>query len=438
MGGMSLFRKKKPRVYGVMDVGSDAIKALIFERPGAAPRTNGDTAGAMVPRPIEKFVWDLPDQYTGTRLVRKIREGVLRMTQGLEKVPEQIFIAVGPTVAECALRTWRAVPDPGAGGTILTRRDIRTMYHDLFAQQTDRRRAVITVPVELQINGYPLAWQENWFSDAVLPRARVREVAFRTLSLFMPVDSGALFAEIQQALGGMPIEFIPLAAAYTEAIVAGLGVRDAFVADIGGNETALLLVRHGRLAYAAFIPYGTRRAAETLARKMKCSFRESQAVLRHYAAGLPGSSPRPSRPRQYVGAENAGAAAHIAEEPLPGAPEHDADNGKAPESPAAALEAAAERWKALFVHALDSFAAAGPLPPDLFLTGGAARFQEFRAAVQAPDWMGTVSYAAAPTLRILDGASFFGGNTLGGYLQGPEDAGLAALVVYATAHRPLF
>lgn len=448
MVGMRFFQRAKRRIFGVVDVGSDTIKALLFSVSRGHPAANAalarrrETFGAMsqghlastsgtigggtqehrdtgtgtVPstartigsgkiRPIEKFVWDLPEQYTGVRLVRKIRECVFRMVQRLEEVPEQILIAVGPTVAECAISTWRM--SPGAGGTVLTRRDIRAYYHDLFTRERDLRRAVIVALVDVFVNGYPLARPAGDAADggAVLPRAQVKEITFRTLSLYLSVENGATFAEIKNALGGMPIEFIPLAAAHTWAVTSVLGMRDACVVDAGGSETTVLSIRGGRLAAAAFIPFGARGFGEDLSKKTGRSFAEAQKEMRVRAQAL--ASPAPA-----------------------------GDGEKDPA--AAAAGAAAARWKALFVASLGSFAASGPLPADLLLTGGGAYFPEIRAALMASDWMGGVSHVAAPRMRVMDGASLFGGDTLGGYLAGPEDAGLASLMAYAMTHKPMF
>ncbi|TSD04614.1 MAG: hypothetical protein Greene071436_109, partial [Parcubacteria group bacterium Greene0714_36] len=183
----------------------------------------------------------------------------------------------------------------------------------------------------------------------------------------MPVESGAMFVEIKNSLGGVPVEFVPLAVVYKNAITEHLALQDCFVVDIGENETTLLSLRDGRFSHAAFIPLGARRITA----------------------------------------------------PLP------------------KLSGAAQ-WKKSFVSAIESFAAAGPLPADLLLTGGGAYIPEIRAALLAPDWMAGVSYAAAPRLRVLEGNTFFGGDTVGGYLQGAEDAGLAALAVYAGARHPVF
>ncbi|OGZ97166.1 MAG: hypothetical protein A2679_00155 [Candidatus Sungbacteria bacterium RIFCSPHIGHO2_01_FULL_54_26] len=403
---MGFFHRKKRRVFGVMDVGSDAIKSLLFELPEDTESSDGTRRTVALPQPIEKFIWELPEQYSGLRLARKIREGVFRMMQHLQEVPEQIIIAVGPTVAECRVDTWSAVP--GLGGSMLTRRDIRAQYHDLFASHNDLRRAVIVAPIEVLVNGYPLTRDaveqtqrtSRRASDAVLPRSRVQEIVFRTLSLHMTVENGATFAEIKNALAGMPIEFIPLAVAYKEAITRGLGIGDALVVDVGGNETTVLSVRNGQFSHVAFMPHGTRRFAERLAKKSDRTFREAQKAMRGHATALPGQ--RGNKQAEGVAV------------------------------------AAAAQWKQSFVSALGSFAAAGPVSDTLLLAGGGAHLAELRSALMAGDWMGGVSHATVPKLRVLDGSAFFGGDTLGGHVAGPENAGLAALTVYVQVRQPIF
>ena len=150
---------------------------------------------------------------------------------------------------------------------MLTRRDIRAYYHKLFTENTDLRRAMIAAPVEVLVNGYPIVWKGGSAAEDVLPRKDVAEIAFRTLALYMPVASGATFAEIKNSLGGMPIEFIPLVVAEKDAVAGALGARDAFVIDVGGDETTLLAIRGGRFAHAAFVPYGVRRFTEALGKK---------------------------------------------------------------------------------------------------------------------------------------------------------------------------
>lgn len=445
---MSLFRRTQPKIFGVVDVGSTSIKAILFEVSRDGPAADGAHARQLVPlpalphtqphdtsgtvyqrylasttgnigsatpqlrerdtavRPIEKFTWDLPESYSGVRLARKIREGVFRMIQRLQELPTQIIVAVGPMMGEMALRTWRMAPGPG--GRMLTRRDIRAYYRELFAKETDLRRAVIAAPVEVLINGYPLALRSRGAGDDILPRGRAEEIVFRTLSLYMPVESGAALAEIKNTLGGVPIEFIPLPVVYTEAVVQGLNVADCLLIDVGGNDTSILSIRDRRFSHAGFIPLGTRRLAEYLARNKDLTVREAEKAMRLPVGVLSkGESPAAGGLRLARQSDNA-------------------------------LSGAIRQWKQSIATALDAFAYAGPVSPDIMLTGGGAHIAELRAAVQAGGWLGNASYGDVPRLRILEGHTFFSGDTLGGYLQGPEDAGLGALAVYAASREPVF
>ena len=249
---MRFLGKKRPRIRGVVDVGSDTIKAILFER----------SLDGGLPRIIEKFVWELPAAISGMRLAQKIRENVFAMVRRMERVPEEILIALGPTVAEYATRTWRIAPEgdgpsrlagraspqggpptegrrasPFEDGRILTRADIQRYWRRLTLENSDLRRAMIAAPIGLAVNGYPLIRGENWFSEEILPFSQVREIRFRTLALYMTVENGAMFAEIKSSLGGMPVDFLPLVVAENEAIARALGVREALVVDVGGEET---------------------------------------------------------------------------------------------------------------------------------------------------------------------------------------------------------
>ncbi len=364
---MRFFGKGRPRIRGVVDVGSDAIKALLFEfrsDDAGAGQMNGGVHPARI-RPIEKFVSTLPPGYTGLRLVQKIRENVFAMVRRIERVPAGIVIAIGPTVAEYKTDTWRVAL--GNGNKLLTRRELASHYQRLFEENSDLRRAAITAPVEVLVNGWPLAAGEKGLDEQILPRSEVKELAFRTLSLYMPVELGAVFAEIKNVLGGMPIEFVPLALAEKEAVVSALGAEDFFLIDVGGAETSLIAVKKGRFARAAFIPLGARGMRDVKSRDKEIG-----------------------------------------------------------------------QWKELFRKALGAFYTSGPLPTNVLLAGGGARIAQLRSALQTADWLGEFSHAVVPGIRVLEGASFFGGDTLAGHLGGPEDAGLASLIIYSLGHRPLF
>ena len=95
------------------------------------------------------------------------------------------------------------------------------------------------------------------------------------------------------------------------------------------------------------------------------------------------------------------------------------------------LKKESEEWKKKFLETRDSFYHIGLLPEDVILFGGGAGMPEIREILRDPEWMRGFSYVEAPRVRVFDPAAMFGGDTLGGSLEGPADVGLAALVFKA-------
>jgi hypothetical protein len=284
----------------------------------------------------------------------------------------------------------------------LTRESINAGYRSVFEQNADMRRAIITAPVEVLVDGYP--WEGPDAAGAGRKRApggRRHDVVFRTLSVMFSLDTGALFSDLKSTLSGIPMTLIPLAIAEKEALTRVRDMLDVFVIDVGASATTLISILSGQMAYVAFMPWGTRRLAEILSRAQRRPLRDAQSDVRHYAEGL---------------IRDDTVLAHTS----------------------AAVVRGAEEWKRNFVRALDGFYPSGPISPNVLLTGGGARLSEIRAAVEAPDWLGGFSAFRKPVVRVVDGSVFFGGDTLGGHIRGPEDAGLAALAAYSIYHHPLF
>ena len=373
---------------GVMDVGSDTIKAILFEILAENDK----------PRLTQKFVWELPPSYSGVRLMRKIREGVVAMLQKSTRSPDQFLIGVGPATAESILHTWR-LPPP-AGGATLTSRDIRSAWQTAVAEAGEARRATIIAPVGLLVNKYPIQLRSVSTETEIAPRESIKEIVIRALKLYLPIESGVVLADIQKIAGRTQIEILPLAWIQYRAVTDSLGVGDALLVDVGGAETTIVAVRDGQFAHVEYMPLGVRHFIDAVRRTTGHPFADSRQIVRQYGQGLGDERMR--------------------------------------DSIAQALALAAGLWKTRFVRALNSFYTETALPPLVYLSGGGAYLPELRAAVQAADWLGKYSYAEKPMVRILEGNAFFGGDTLGGHLQGPEDAALAALVVHSLHPYPFF
>lgn len=386
---MGIFSRKKGAkipVYGAVDGGGDAIRALKFQTP----------AGDTTPRAPEKFVWEAPVSYSAMRLARKVKKTVPLLAHGTH--PQRILIGVGPEGGECAIENWRDAPPPGGGA--FTRSDMRLLYRALLKKHHDPRRFTIAFPVALWINGYPFAWPAEGGRDADPPRGDIKEIMLRVLTVAMSPEAGDTFIQIQKELGGITVDVLPIAASLQEAVLRGLGMEDALVIDVRGHATAILVIRGGVFAHAAYVPFGLDRFVRGLSA----------------SAGVPATEARQMIRQRILGMSTA----------------------RTGEGVAGTMKREAAEWKKLLIRRIEAAVAAGPLPQQILLSGPGAMLPEVRAALQSGDWFSMFSHAEQPLVRILDGSAFFGGDTLGGVLGSPEDTGLASLAWYMMNHKPLF
>lgn len=91
-------------------------------------------------------------------------------------------------------------------------------------------------------------------------------------------------------------------------------------------------------------------------------------------------------------------------------------------------------WNQCFRGGLDFLYPFGPLTGETYLCGGGAHIPELRSYLEQGEWLKTLSYTTTPRVIILEGKSLLAGNTMEGFLQGPEDAGLASVVCYGMHH----
>lgn len=389
---MALFGKKYSNLHTVVDVGSSTLRALIFEASEAR----------MVNRVIKKFVEPMPLGRGQT--VKKLREFIFAVVRSLEKVPLKITVTLGPHFGDHMLTSWTLRPSQGFKS--LSRKELQVQFQNLFQQNRDGAKSVIAYPVGVIANGYSinrlLAERDRTAQTLLTTRdlAGVKELGFRALLLYFPNEPAFELMEVKQSLGGLPIEFVPLGGAQKEAVLGAFQTRDAFLIDIGGEETALMLLRDGELTQCASFSIGMNHTLRGISKAFSASFNEAKNLRRQYAQGILNSALR-SRMRDFL-----------------------------------ALQV--EAWKKKLVETLGAFYTSGPIPPAIFLFGEGTDTPEFGTILRKGEWLQGASYTEAPEVRILAGESFFGGDTLGGNLKGAEDVNLASGVFYSLHHEPLF
>lgn len=368
----------------VVDVGSHAVKALFFDY---VRYSSGQSDDFPPPKVVKKMFFKLPASGSQTRIVARLREFMFTAVKEFERIPEKIIIAVGPNLAAETLSFW-TIRLPG-GGRKISRRELGVYFQNLFEENRDPKRASLAYPFGFLVNGYTV-------TPKVIERTNAAEIGFKTLVLSFPEAVGARVAEMKQSLGGLPIEFVPLAAALKEAVTFSLGLQDAFLVDVGGEETTLLLLKDGEVQQIVSFAVGAHHFLRGLAQISGVSLEEAESKKRQYVQGLASEKVR-SQLQEFLRQES-------------------------------------EVWKKEFLAKLDYFYHLGPLPPKILLFGGGAHLPEIAAILRGTDWLGSFSYTDTPEVKILDAANFFQGSSLGGFLQGPEDVGLASLIIYSLHH----
>jgi len=382
MALFGLFKKREAGFSLVIDIGSHAIKALMS-------RGSND----LVPRVLKKMAVRLRVPFSFQEAFEHLHEILFAMVQEAGKVPLRVVVGLGPELAHISSAFWR-IPRTGRGKHI-RREELLGYFSNLCRQQGSPRQEGIIYPLRLFANGYPVEGEALLCHDA----SRVVELGFQVLALTYGSAQAEALRKLRQMWGGLPIEYVPLAIASQEAI-ASLGMEEALFVDIGGGFTTLLLIKEKTIAELAAFPMGAHDFVRGIAHIARIPWREAEDLKRQYAQGVVNEATK-RRLQEF-------------------------------------LTESAEVWEHLFLEALESFYKVGPLPEGVVLGGGGAYLPEIQSVLRKSDWLGKFSSYAVPKMQFMEGWRLFGGRSLEGHIQGPEDAGLASLMVYACTHRSVW
>lgn len=402
-------------------MGSHAIKTLAVEILPSASKF----------RVLKKLVLKLPPgKGSGTvdsagendsgalRTITKLRELLFSFLKEFERVPQQILVAFGPSLADYSIQTWNLYPEKQEKN--ISREDASLHFYTLLSQHRDWKRAVIAEPLEMTVNGYPVRFSEKRASAFGLGQEgadtlTVRhnrfiglghkmpvgaELGFRAIILSFHETIGRRLLEMRESLGGMPIEFMPLVATHAEGVLTSLNLEDAFMIDMGGEETTLASFKEGSLVYTAAFPVGARHFIRGVSNITSLSFDEAENAKRRYAHNLINDAAR-RKLNEFLTQELI-------------------------------------VWEQQFLRKLDDFYPFGPLPADVLLFGGGTYIPEISNWIRSSNWHKDFSCVSSPRVRVLDACSILAGDSLGGSLQGPEDVGLASLLMYSLKHESIF
>lgn len=377
---MFFFRKEKSDIRLVFDVDSHSIRALIFEVPPAGG----------VPKVIKKMVVKLRIASGGARTAEKMRELMLISMKILERVPEEILVSIGPSLAEYKIETWNNSFD--SKPKVISPKELELIFSETARQHGDSEKAAGFELAAVEANGYPILPSE-------IAHTPLTSIAFRVFLMFLSEEAKFAFADTGKIFGGIPLRFVPSLAVFAKSIAATQKLCQTLVVEVNDAETLIMAFNKNTLAGFSVFPFGAANFARRVAERRNFAYQEAKDTIRQASFGI-----------RFA---------------------HDARNMEE------IMASAGTAWKNKFLQAMNSLYSCGPFSGDVLLLGEGAYIIPIRAYLNSSEWFEGVSYAATPRLRVLDAASFFDGNTFGGVLQGPEDAELAALVHYSLFHKPL-
>ncbi|GEM_PF-3751280 len=369
----------------VVSIGSHTMRGLVFQ-PGEKN---------ALPRMLKKIVFRVPYSTQDEALVvRKLGELILTMTKSFGRVPVNILVGLG---SHCGSHTLTTLS--GTVGTDIhkpsSEKDLKILFQDL-CQKNNVSSSFAGFPLEFFSNGYSLT------SCVASRRSRestcfdgARVVSVQTLAVDFPQNISTMLFDTKKSLGGIPIEFLPLEIVYKEVLEDVLKTRDVLLVEIDGEETFIGMLLSNQLVHFTAFPLGIRHFIRGIARG-SMSFEEAEIDLRHYVEGLMPQN-RSEALRGFLDVE-------------------------------------VSNWKKMFQQAIDGFYSFGPIPEEVVLSGEGAMIKEIEKVLRVPDWMKNISAYDVPKVKTIMGRTIFDGNSLNGFIHGPEDFSLASLIHYSLQH----
>ena len=380
----------------VIDIGSDTITSLVFAR--------GEPRGEQTapPRILKKMKIGLASGSDRPRTAEKFHELMGSFVKESGAAPQKVTVNIGSYLADYTMASWEA-PLPGKEAEI-NGHDLTRIYHDLIRAHMAPERTLSAYPVGMSVNGYPVNMDMQaggltairFLSSPKNKKGTDAMLAVRSLLVSVPKPVADTIEKTRVSWGGIPMEFTALPIAYQVALPKNPDFPDPLIIDISGYGTMIVRMKDARVEAVGLFSSGTHAIISALAADMNIPFREAQDLLATHAQGTG----------------------------------RDADHGPMQER----VSRASDAWRTLLITALNEHYRLGPISGNVLVTGAGANIGEIVSAIRRDDWMKNFSPVPTPSVRILRAESLFEGNSLGGFLGGPEDADLAALLRYALRH----
>jgi len=375
-------RFNKPAI--VIDVGSHSLKGLVFQ-------SRGEDRFEIIAKKQVKLPFIRSgfarDENLFSRTAVKLHELIIDLIRVAEDKPERLILAMGSNASSFHLDIWTA--RLAMHGSRLSKNLLAQYFDNLKKQHLGENPSSLAFLQEIDFNGHPIHIEHLW--EKTFRTGDFLTLNFKVLLLETAPEMLAIFRTISETFKGIAIELIPLALAQKKVIVKKLNIRDALLVDVGGERTLLARLKNGLLVGLKSFPLGGREFLWNIAKAAGTTCAEAEDLKKQYSQGILNKNLTPKVKK--------------------------------------AIDDSLSIWKHKFKESVGFLHHTGPLTENILLFGGGGRLPEIRASLR-DEWFRDFSHLDRPEVKILGGETLFKGHTSGGEIQGPEDFGLASLMLY--------
>lgn len=376
------FAKKKNKLYLAFDVGTHSIRSLSLEY--------GPEGAIGLKKNISLLPSTETNDGTALKTVTRLREIILRYIRKMGNVPDEVLLGVASNLTFNTLgEAERVRKDKNKS---IKPEEINEILNQFVEDHKDLERnsekfvLAHAEPVHLTIDGYDLD-----------PR-QLRKIYGSTIKLHISLNYARddLWQEIEglkKMLSGLSINVRPSHMAVAAFLIYKNPKTDFLLIKIGGKITEVSGVKEGVLIWTESFSVGGEDITKNIANSLKITLPRAEDIKKQYETFI--------------------------------MPENITDPAKK------IINTTAENWIAELRKLILSKQFL--LPEKIYLYGGGAKLTAIRKLLEEKTWARDLTYKESVEVKLLAAEDLTMGLFVNQPLRGPEDVGLAALVLMIIA-----
>lgn len=380
---LGFLKKNKSKLAIALDIGSYSIKTAVFEISAEDKQITS----------INKKIFYLPLFASGDGLedskvtASRIREIIFNFLKELKRVPDKIIIGFDSPLAESKITAFK-IPAEKSKQKI-SKEELDDLFNSVINEENKKltgegKAIILSYPIATLLDGYEISDFEGGL--------HCEEIIFKTFIFYLDSRGANDFLAIPQMLGGIPVEFSSIIFSLGKSVSKKMpDGKDCAILDIGGLHTHLIIIRDGKISEIAAFPSGGFNFTKSLSREIGVEIEQSSQLKKQYAQGIATKKETEKITNVFIG------------------------------------ESAV--WEEKFISALGDTLTTDFFPKILYVVGGGANIPEIKKVLEAKKWTSHILLSGDIAIITVGAEDILGGKSITPILKGPDEAGLASLIV---------